>query len=310
MPNNPYDESVVRINYKRQLDDKYPLECKSYKKIMEINHKIDSNVLLFLFYKCACPVNGTYFIIRDKRMIESMMYQSKGTSNLFVTRLECDILQAIISSSRIYYSIRRSARGVSFYTRLDLIVGEHMIAEYRTRHDEIKIKHDVCRLMDSKSQSKFIESLQKFKDHDKTAVVDYEIDFHESEISYHKIKSLLYRLALFSYASMIKPAISLMDNIGVQEVTDDGPDDCNTLVDRISCMSKFIIDLCNKYIDQKYVMPPVALGMHDNLVDALYYDRSLKTVHFKKELQSIIDRYLANNDIKCGSMMTKSSPQA
>lgn len=138
LPEDTVDDYEVKasINNKSDPGDKYALECKICKNIMKLEHSIHTISLLFQFYICICPLNGTHIIVRDKRTNESVVYQSKGILRVHAKDAMNQILAFISQISGQYYDTGRLTREVVVDAhRLYPIVDEHKIAEYESRVD-------------------------------------------------------------------------------------------------------------------------------------------------------------------------------
>ena len=284
-------EFKASINDKSQPDDEYSFECKICNKSMELEHNIHTTALLFQFYKCSCPLIDRHIIVRDKRINESVVHQSKGTSSANSTGLRLHVLNTIILSSLRYYAIRQFVQEAIIDAQLDLIIEKHLIAEYDTKSYDVK--DDLQRLNDSGSLISIDNSIQKSIDRDDITGVNHAIRLHESNISFHASSAWLSRLEYDTSASVIRSPISHLADAYVHKISDHELDDYNKLIDMILCVSTVIDDLCDKVNDGKYRLPDDAIIDENELMSTLDNDQ-LTYAQLKEVLHRIIDRHLLN----------------
>lgn len=294
------DDLEASINETLQPDDEYALKCKLCNKIMKLEHNIHTIVLLFQFYKCSCPLIDRHIIVRDKRMNESVVHQSKGIYHVEFASFRRDIISDIVVISYIYYSISHLTDEASIDAPLDLIVAEHMLDDYEGKYDDIK--DDTDRLDDSESLSSIDNSLLQPADSDNATAVKHMIRLLESLVSCRAFAIWFNRLLCDTCTAMIVSTMAYMEDVYVRWVAAHELNDYNALMDMISCMLPIIERLRKKATDGKYVMPDDARDERNRLINTLNDDDQLTYAQFKHLLQCYIERNLSDIDVTDHSM--------
>lgn len=288
------------INDKLEPDDEYSLNCIICNKNMMLQHNIHTNALLFQFYKCRCPITDRHVIVRDKRMSESVVYRSKGICHTDGRILTRSILSMIIHTNDQFHYISSLASEAVNDTRLELIVDRHMIDQYRIKYDDVQ--DEVTRFDKSGlflNTGIYLEQLAKSGD---ITAVKHHIRSIESRLSCNSIMIWLNRLEYDTYESMMTPIISHMADFFVHGMADNEKNDLKTLIDIILSISNIVYDLCNKAIDEEYVMLRDVIDESYKLIRTLDDHDQITYAQFKMILKIFIDRLLLNIDATSYSM--------
>ena len=294
------DDSQVKIS-KPQPDDKYTLDCQYCNNSMVLQHNIHTNALLFQFYKCKCAYNDNHIIVRDKRTNESIVHRSKGIQHTDAARSRRHLLDAISRASKQYWVISRLIGDAIVDARLDLIVGEHMIDEYKIKLDDAK--DDIDRLENRQSTTETGFSFRNF-----AAITDITAKKHWERYmvateEHSEFGVWCYRLVSDTYASMIRSTISYTTYVYIHQVSDGDLGDYFSLVDMIACMSAIIDDLCDRATDHYYKVPYNAVASEEaKLTDTMYRDGSMTYARCRQTLKNIVDMCLVGRGVNYDSI--------
>ena len=126
LPEETADDYEASIKEKSHPYDRFDIVCNFCNKKMQLETNILTLALIFQFYKfyrCKFPFTNTQIIVRDKRMNDYLVDQSKGMDYLNAEDMREKISKAILEFTLIYYGVRRTAgESAVLDARLDLVV--------------------------------------------------------------------------------------------------------------------------------------------------------------------------------------------
>ena len=233
LPEETADDYEASIKDKSDPYDRFDIKCNFCNKKMLLRRNIHTLALIFQFYKCSCPFTNTQIIVRDKRMNEYLVDQSKGMDHLNAEDIREKISRAILKVSLIYYCVRRTAgESAVLDARLDLVVDELVLPSYLS-----KISDDNSGVRNRKSAPNAVANMQQLINNRDIMGMKHGLRHNESSAGHYSFIEWLERLQSDSSSSIVRAIMSYMSDVYVHQIADDELDDYRRLFDMIPCMS-------------------------------------------------------------------------